>query len=94
MTFDPELAAVKSDVVPALDSSPGGSASQDAPGSEGSDLNLSLHHCWVSSRGQCVTENLFIGSEKNILDVLPRSTYYLLRAKEYCLFRFSATGQS
>ena len=43
MTFDPELAAVKSDVAPALGSSPGGSASQDAPVSEGSDLNLSLH---------------------------------------------------
>ena len=48
----------------------------------------------MSSRGQCVTENLSMGSEKKILDVLPRSTYYLLRAKEYCLFHFSATGQS
>lgn len=51
VTFDPELAAVKSDVVPALDSSPGGSASQDAPGSEGSDLNLSLHHAGWAAEG-------------------------------------------
>lgn len=86
-----ELQLIKSDSAQALDSSPGSSAPLGCSCIK-TVLTWTWTHwlCWVTSRGECFTENVFIGSEKNILDDLFRSTSYMHEVKEYYLPHHSA----